>query len=143
MIRLAANEHHGQYDLAGVPYFMHVMSVMYLTGSSDEEIQCIAVGHDLLEDTSIDEWVLVDFGFSERVIAGIKALTKFEGQSYEEYQQAVFANRDAMIVKMADLRHNSDLTRLKGVRDKDVERMGKYIRFYDELQKRLESAKVS
>ena len=51
-----------------------------------------------------------------------------------EYKLQVMANPDAIKVKMADLRHNSDITRLKGIRDKDIERMVKYQKFYLELK---------
>ena len=64
-------------------------------------------------------------------------MTKQPGQTLGEYKEAVFSNRDAMLVKMADLRHNSDIRRLKGVTDKDLERMAKYQRFYLEIQAKL------
>ena len=44
------------------------------------------------------------------------------------------SNRDSVIVKMADLRHNSDIRRLKGVTEKDIQRMVKYMNFYQELK---------
>jgi DNA polymerase/3'-5' exonuclease PolX len=75
---------------------------------------------------------------SERVIEGIRALTKMPGQTYEEYKEAVFANKDAMRVKMADLRHNTDVRRLKGVSEKDLARMAKYLQFFSEIKARLE-----
>jgi ABC-type taurine transport system substrate-binding protein len=81
---------------------------------------------------------LRDAGISERVIAGIKALTKVPGQTYDEYKEGVFANKDAMQVKMADLRHNTDIRRLKGVSEKDVARMVKYQLFYSEIKAKLE-----
>lgn len=59
------------------------------------------------------------------------------GQSYDEYKEGVFANEDAMRVKMADLRHNTDIRRLKGVTQKDLDRLAKYNRFFMELQARL------
>ena len=77
---------------------------------------------------------------SERIIEGIRALTKQPGYSYDEYKEQVFANRDAMIVKMADLQHNSDIRRLKGVSQKDVDRIAKYHRFYLELKMKLEES---
>ena len=76
---------------------------------------------------------------SERVIEGIRALTKIPGQTYDEYKQVVFSNRDAMVVKMADLRHNTDIRRLKGITEKDLARMAKYQMFYLELKERLEA----
>jgi ABC-type taurine transport system substrate-binding protein len=111
---------------------------MHYVRSDDEEVQCIALGHDLVEDTfpNVAEGVafLRYHGFSERVIAGIVALTKVPGESFEAYKERVKANPDAVQVKMADLRHNSDIRRLKGVREKDIARVVKYHQFYLELK---------
>lgn len=140
MIALAATSHKDQFDKAGVPYIMHVLTVMQLLNSSDVELNCIAVGHDLFEDTKVTAQQLRDAGISERVISGILALTKQRGESYEEYKAKVFANPDAMLVKCADLTHNSDIRRLKGVSEKDIDRATKYQHFYYEIQQRLKSA---
>jgi (p)ppGpp synthase/HD superfamily hydrolase len=134
MIALAAENHKDQFDKQGRPYVMHCMKVMhYLPRDVDDEIRQIAVGHDLFEDTKVTAQQLRDMGFSERVIAGIYALTKHRGQSYEEYKIAVKANPDAVIVKKADLRHNSDIRRIKDPGQKDFERVAKYRQFYTEL----------
>ena len=138
MLVLATNAHEGQFDKGGAPYILHPLKVMHYLKSNDEELQCIALGHDVIEDTKTTYRDLYDAGMSDRVIAGIRALTKLPGQTLDEYKAGVFANRDAMRVKMADLRHNSDIRRLKGVTDKDLERMAKYQRFYLEIQARLE-----
>jgi (p)ppGpp synthase/HD superfamily hydrolase len=111
---------------------------MHYLKTDDEELMCIALGHDVIEDTSVTYKDLRDAGISERVIAGIAALTKQPGQTYDEYKERVFANEDAMQVKMADLRHNTDIRRLKGVTEKDLARMAKYQMFYLELKARLE-----
>ena len=137
MLVIATNAHAGQFDKGGNPYILHPLKVMHYTKSLDEEIQCIALGHDVIEDTSVTYRDLRDAGISERVIAGIRALTKQPGQTYEEYKEGVFANPDAMIVKAADLRHNSDIRRLKGVTEKDIARIAKYMQFYSEIQARL------
>ena len=81
---------------------------------------------------------LRDAGMTERIITGIKALTKQPGETYDEYKQNVFGNVDAMRVKLCDLRHNTDIRRLKGVSERDLERMAKYQRFYLEIQSRLQ-----
>ena len=138
MLILMTNAHEGQFDKGGSPYQLHPLKVMHYTKSDDEEIQCIALGHDVIEDTTTTFQNLREAGMSERVIAGIKALTKMPGQTYDEYKQVVFANRDAMIVKMADLRHNTDIRRLKGITEKDIARMTKYHTFFMELKARLE-----
>jgi len=137
MLVIATNAHSGQFDKGGNPYILHPLKVMHYTKSADEEIQVMSLGHDVIEDTSVTYTDLRNAGVSERVIAGIRSLTKQPGQTYEEYKVSVFANRDAMIVKMADLRHNSDIRRLKGVTEKDIARVAKYMQFYSEIQTAL------
>lgn len=137
MLVLATNAHGGQYDKAGKPYILHCLKVMHYLKTEDEELMCIALGHDLVEDTGVTYYDLEEAGFSNRVIEGIRALTKQRGQTYDEYKQQVFASEDAMRVKMCDLRHNSDIRRLKGVTQKDVERIAKYHQFYLQIKERL------
>jgi guanosine-3',5'-bis(diphosphate) 3'-pyrophosphohydrolase len=137
MILIATKAHAGQFDKGGTPYILHPLTVMFLTESKDEEIQCIAIGHDLFEDTSVTAEQLREEGISERVIDGIYAMTKMPGQTVDEYKQQVFDNVDAMIVKRADLKHNSDIRRLKGVTEKDIARMGKYMLFYTQIEEKL------
>ena len=137
MLHIATNAHHGQFDRGGQPYILHVLKVMHYLKSDDEELQCIALGHDVIEDTKTTYQELHEAGMSERVIAGIAALTKLPGQTLEEYKTGVFANPDAMRVKLCDLRHNSDIRRLKGVTDRDLERMKKYHEFYTEIKENL------
>lgn len=141
MLVIATQRHEGQFDKGGVPYILHPLKVMHYVRTEDEELQCIALGHDLIEDTfpSVEEGVafLRYHGFTERVIAGIVALTKVPGDSYEAYKERVKANPDAVRAKMGDLRHNSDIRRLKGVREKDIARIVKYHQFYLELKAEL------
>jgi len=131
---LAVQGHDGQFDKGGQPYILHTLAVMHALRTTDEELQCIAVGHDLIEDTDLTYKDLTDAGMSQRVIDGIRALTKVRGETYDEYKQKVKGNKDAILVKMQDLKHNTDIRRLKGVTPKDVERMVKYHNFYLELK---------
>jgi len=131
MISLATKRHAGQFDKGGSPYILHPLTVMHRLRTDDEELQCIAVGHDLLEDTSVTIADLWGLGFSNRVISGIVCLTK--NASYD-YRLQVKRNPDAIRVKMEDLRHNSDIRRLKGVTEKDIARMVRYHEFYTELK---------
>jgi guanosine-3',5'-bis(diphosphate) 3'-pyrophosphohydrolase len=140
MLVLCTNAHHGQFDKGGRPYILHPLRVMSFLKTDDEELHCMALGHDVIEDTKTTYADLREAGISERVIEGIRALTKVPGETYEEYKARVFANRDAMEVKMCDLRHNSDIRRLKGVTEKDIARIAKYHAFYLEIRARLESA---
>lgn len=137
MLSIVCEAHTGQYDKAGKPYVFHCLKVMHYLNSEDEELQMIALGHDLLEDTDTSSRRLLDEGFSDRVVDGILNLTKREGQSYDDYKQQVLNSRDAMRVKLCDLRHNSDIRRLKGVTEKDVARIAKYHKFYLEIQEKL------
>ncbi len=135
---LATNAHAGQFDKAGQPYILHVLEVLHGVRNEDEEIQCIAVGHDLFEDTKTTVEDLVSLGATTRIVSGILAVTKQNGESYAAYKSKVLGNRDAMLVKQSDLRHNSDITRLKGITQKDIDRMAKYMAFYTEIQAELD-----
>ncbi len=139
MLVLMTNAHAGQFDKGGRPYALHPLAVMYLLNTDDEELQCIALGHDIIEDTSVTYEELRNAGISQRVQDGIRALTKIPGETHDEYKARVFANTDAMKVKMCDLQHNSDIRRLKGVTEKDILRMTKYHIFYLEIQRKLTS----
>lgn len=134
MIALAANAHAGQTDKAGKAYILHPLKVMHYLKTDDEELMCIAVGHDLCEDTNVTFDQLYAEGFSCRVVDGIRALTRQRGESYSEYKYKVMSNPDAVRVKMADLRHNSDLRRLKDIAVRDVVRTVRYMQFYKELE---------
>lgn len=137
MLLIATNAHAGQFDKGGKPYILHPLKVMHYLKTEDEELQCIALGHDLIEDTDVTYSELIGAGMSARVIEGIRALTKMRGESYLEYKQRVLQNRDAMLVKLCDLRHNTDIRRLKGITDKDVARIAKYHEFWVEIQRAL------
>ena len=137
MIAIAAERHAEQLDKSGVPYILHCLQVMQYVKQKypkDYELQCIAVCHDIVEDTSTTFEELAKLGATQRIIDGINAVTKHKGQSYEEYVNKVRSNTDAMIVKMEDLRHNSDVTRLKGVTEKDFARLKRYTELYDKLK---------
>ena len=73
---------------------------------------------------------LYSLGFSARVINALKLLTHDKSVPYDDYIDSISLNRDATIVKLADLTHNSDIRRLKGLRQKDFERLEKYHRSY-------------
>lgn len=135
---LAINAHAGQFDRGGNPYILHPLKVMHYLKTDDEELQCVALLHDVVEDTKTTWQDLRELGCTERIISAVSALTKYPGQTYEEYKAEVFENEDAMRVKLCDLRHNTDIRRLKGVTEKDIARMAKYNTFYMEIQAKLQ-----
>lgn len=140
-IVLATNAHAGQYDKGGKSYILHCLAVMYLLNSNDDELNSAAILHDIIEDTKTTYQDLVLAGMSDRVIKIVRNMTKQPGQTYEEYKQQVLSDRDTMLVKRADLTHNSDIRRLKGVSEKDIDRMAKYHRFFLEINSKLENEK--
>lgn len=134
-IMIAANLHQEQQDKAGRPYILHALKVMhYLKDGDDDELCCIAVLHDTKEDCGIDDTYLQRHGLSPRVINGITRLTKVEAQSHEEYLVGILQSYDACRVKLADLRHNTDIRRLKGLREKDLQRMAKYHKMHMQIK---------
>lgn len=134
MLVLTVNGHDGQFDKGGNPYILHPLRVMHRLRTKDEFLQCIALGHDLVEDRGITYQQLREAGMPERVIHGIRCLTKIAGESYDEYKEKVKSNWDSILVKMEDLRDNSDIRRLKGVTQKDFERTQRYHTFWLELR---------
>lgn len=143
MLSLSATMHNTQVDLAGVQYIFHIMRVTencrQMWGHKDEELLAIAAGHDLLEDTVCSK-ATIFFEFGERVHDAIVALSKYEGQTYEEYQAAVLSNEDAMRVKLADLKDNMDSSRYGHNYDVDkiTKRFRKYSAFDALIRERLE-----
>lgn len=136
MIMRATERHAGQFDLGGQPYILHSLKVMHYLKSDDEELNCIAVGHDLIEDTG-DSYEALAKDFGHRIACGIYLLSRQPEQSEWEYRICVKSCEDTILVKMADLRHNSDMRRLRGVTEKDVRRMVRYHEFYLELETAL------
>ena len=130
MLVLATQKHFGQYDKGGKPYILHPLRVMYQLKTDDEELNCIALGHDLVEDTDVTYSMLREKGFTERVIEGIRGMTKVPGEDYDDMMKRLSSNKDTILVKLQDLRHNSDIRHLKGVTDKDVKRIAKYHQMY-------------
>jgi|SRR5687767_1553296 len=125
-IKLAAVAFADKLDKGGKPYILHCLRVMMGVDQNDEELMQIAVLHDVLEDTEITAEDLRREGFSERVIKALELLTHADDSHYDTYIKMVSLNPDARTVKMADLIDNSQITRLKGLRKKDFDRMEKY-----------------
>ncbi len=122
--KIAYKAHEGQVDKAGVPYIFHPI---HIAEQMDTEESCIvALLHDVVEDSDITIDYLSKY-FSEEVMAALKILTKNENDDYVEYIKRVKTNKLATKVKLKDLKHNSDLTRLDIVTDEDRERSTKYI----------------
>ena len=134
-IAITAEAFKDKTDRGGKPYILHCLHVMNkLKYETDEDLMIIGVLHDLVEDTHYTLLQLEKLGFSNRVIIGLKFLTHYSQDSYEDYIENMIHNQDAIKVKLQDLRHNSDITRIKGVRPKDLERIEKYHNAYTYLK---------
>lgn len=107
--------------------------------TEDEILNVMAVGHDLIEDTKTTFQELRDMGFPDEVVGGIQCLTRMPGDTDAEYEARVMSNVRAMKVKRQDLRHNSDIRRLKYkvVTDKDISRTVKYYNFFLKIEAAL------
>jgi GTP diphosphokinase / guanosine-3',5'-bis(diphosphate) 3'-diphosphatase len=123
---IAAKEHLGVRDKGGKAYILHPMRIAMRLRTNDEELMSIAILHDVVEDSKVTFDDLKQIGFSDRVIDALKLLTHQKGVSYDDYIAGMRGNRDALLVKREDLKDNSDITRLRGLSDKDFERMKKY-----------------
>ena len=109
--RIAYEAHHGQQDKSGMPYIFHPY---HLAEQMPDEITvCTALLHDVVEDTSVTIDELKKY-FPEEVTDAVRLLTHQKGTDYFEYIRALAKNPIARIVKLADLAHNSDESRLTG-----------------------------
>ena len=128
---IAKKAHLGQIDKAGEDYIKHPEKVASFVNSDEEK--AVAYLHDVIEDTELTLEDLREYGFSEEVLEAVDVITKKKGQDYQTYLYSVKENKLARVVKLADLRHNSDLTRLINITEKDIERKEKYQKAIDFL----------
>jgi (p)ppGpp synthase/HD superfamily hydrolase len=125
-IEIACRAHAGQVDKAGAPYILHPLRMMLAVRSPEERMA--AVLHDVVEDSTVSLEQLRAEGFPAAVVAAVEALTKREGEAYEAFIRRVAPNALAREVKLADLRDNSDLSRIAEPTEKDRARIEKYRR---------------
>lgn len=121
---IAIQAHESQVDKAGKPYIDHPAAVA--AGVSDDVAKAVAWLHDVVEDTSITFDDLRAAGIASEVIDHLRLLTHDKSVPYMEYIAALKGDPVAREVKLADLRHNSDLSRLNVITAKDRERLAKY-----------------
>ena len=125
-IEIAARTHAGQTDKGGAPYILHPLRVMLRVAPGAQQI--VAVLHDVVEDSDVTFEDLEREGFAAEVISGLRAVTKVEGESYEDFVGRAARDPVGKAVKLADLMENSDLSRIAQPSQKDLERVAKYRR---------------
>lgn len=123
-LKLLFEKHKNQVDKAGIPYVFHPFHVAECM--DDEDSTVVALLHDIVEDTDITFEDLKNMGFNDNVIEALKLLTHTWSVNYFDYIKNISQNDIATKVKLADLSHNSDLTRLDNVTKRDIKRVEKY-----------------
>ena len=120
---IAYNAHMGQVDKTLVPYIYHPIHV---AEQMNDEVTCIvALLHDVVEDTEV---IFTDLEkeFSKEIVDILRLLTHDKNIDYMEYIEKIKNNKIAVKVKIADLKHNMDKSRLDEVDEKALIREEKY-----------------
>ena len=125
-IGLALRAHRGQLDKGGKSYHLHWMTVASRMKTHYQVLAAIL--HDTVEDSNgaVNFVDLTTAGIPPGVVAAVDALTKRKGETNEAYLARVMENGIALSVKIEDLKHNMDLTRLSEVTERDRRRLEKY-----------------
>ena len=125
-LKLCFEAHKNQTDKSGMPYVFHPF---HLAEQMDtEETTIVALLHDLVEDTEYTIEDLTNMGFDKTITDAIALMTHARNIDYMDYVRMIKGNPVAKAVKMADLKHNSDLTRLDIVDEKVLRRREKYLK---------------
>lgn len=135
---LACKAHQGQTDKGGMAYIAHPLHVAMTLMANGYDDNCIVAGllHDVVEDTQYTLEDISAMGFARQVVEALSLLTHDKSMPYMEYVERVSCNPVAKAVKMADLIHNMDMSRLKEPTAKDHERIEKYREAYAFLNTR-------
>ena len=123
-LKLCFEVHKEQIDKSGMPYVFHPFHLA--EQMSDEETTIVALLHDVVEDSDRTVEDLRAMGFREAVLEAITLMTHDPAVPYMDYVAQIKTNPIAKAVKLADLRHNSDMSRLETITDYDWVRAEKY-----------------
>lgn len=124
-LKICFEAHKEQKDKTGLPYVFHPFHLA--EQMKDETTTIVALLHDVAEDTDITLDDLRNEGFGNEVIDALSLLTHDPAVPYMDYVEMIKQNPVAKAVKLADLMHNSDLTRFDTITDFDLKRNEKYI----------------
>ncbi|MBQ4560755.1 MAG: bifunctional (p)ppGpp synthetase/guanosine-3',5'-bis(diphosphate) 3'-pyrophosphohydrolase [Clostridia bacterium] len=123
-LKLCYKAHMGQYDYNDIPYVFHPLHIA--EQMQDEDSTVVALLHDVVEDTDYTIDDLIEMGFNSRVIEAVRLLTHDNDVPYLDYLEDIKKNSLAKTVKIADILHNADQTRLDVIDDKAVYWAEKY-----------------
>ena len=139
-LKLCFESHKNQTDKSGMPYVFHPFHLA--EQMTDEKTTIVALLHDVIEDTEYTIEELRNLGFDDDVLTAISLLTHNSDIPYMEYVASIKTNKIAKAVKLADLRHNSDLTRLDIITEKDQKRAEKYLKAIKLLVENEQSGQI-
>ena len=139
-LRIAVDAHRAQTDRAGQPYLFHPLTVAGLTESDDAFIAALL--HDVMEDSDYTAADLLAAGIPAHIVDALRLLTHDPAEPYLDYVRRIRENPLAAAVKRADLTHNSDLSRLPTVTEKDLARAEKYRQALALLDEKAEKSSV-
>ena len=131
-LQIAFDAHKDQVDKAGLPYIYHPFYLA--TQMETEDSIIVALLHDVVEDSHYTFEEIESYGFSPSIISALRLLTHEDSEDYIAYIHRVKANELARIVKLADLKHNSDESRLSHIDDKVRERLQRYSKSIEILE---------
>lgn len=123
-LEIAREAHAGQKDKGGADYLEHPLYVSSQMKTEEEKV--VALLHDVIEDGGYSAGMLLERGISRRCCEAVQAISRKPGEDYMAYIRRVRQDRLAASVKIQDLLHNSDLTRLEKVEKVDLDRLEKY-----------------
>jgi len=123
-LNLAFEAHKDQLDKSGIPYIFHPFHLA--EQMSDEYSTCVALLHDVVEDSKYTINDLIKLEFPNPVIEAVMVLSHSKNVPYFDYIKEVKNNPIATKVKIEDLKHNSDVTRLSKINNDDIKRLEKY-----------------
>ncbi len=123
-MKLCFEAHKDQVDKSGMPYVFHPFHVA--EQMKDEVTMIVALLHDVVEDTDYTLDDIAAMGFGQDVVEALTLMTHDKNVPYLDYVAKIKDNPVARAVKLADLAHNSDPTRLDVIDEKAKERLDKY-----------------
>ena len=130
-MQIAIKVHRGQLDKGGNDYINHPVRVERRCTCQEDRL--VALLHDTIEDGNIASEYLLLVGFSQEVVDAVLSVSRKRGEDYFEFIQRCKANPIGRRVKICDLEDNMDITRLKELTEKDIERLKKYHEAYKML----------
>lgn len=123
-MKLCFAAHKEQTDKSGLPYVFHPFHLA--EQMPDEDTTIVALLHDVVEDSLYTLRDLTEMGFSCQVVEAVSLMTHDPDVPYMDYVAEIKTNPIAKTVKLADLRHNSDISRLDSIDEKALARVAKY-----------------